>query len=329
MANLHQQLHSFHDKVTLTVAKKRSLKQARDAIRERVRKYFKEALNLPVPKFRGQGSYAMKTTVNPIDGEFDIDDGVYLQHLDTEDEKKWPSPATVHNWLINATDGHTNERPIDKKTCVRILYAGKYHVDLPIYGIINDDCKLAVKGDKGWTISDPKKITNWFIDNVKTRGEQLRRIIRIFKAWSDFQAGRRGEMPSGLILTVLASEHFISDDRDDVSFCKTINAISNNVSPIFCVYNPIDNNEELTDRLNDAQKQRFQEAISDLTSDANDAINEESEYEASKLWRKQFGDRFPKIEQELSQEQSRTNAAAIGTFYSSQRNIIKPYGFIQ
>ncbi|MBC2714088.1 MAG: hypothetical protein HF978_02155 [Desulfobacteraceae bacterium] len=326
MANLHKQFQTFHDKVALTSAKKQSLKQARDAIRERIRKYFKDTLELAVPKFKGQGSYAMVTTTNPIDGEFDIDDGVYLQHLDTDDESKWPTPATVHRWLVNATEGHTDEKPIDKQTCVRIKYAGKYHVDLPAYGIINDNCKLAIKGDKGWTVSDPKSITDWFIGKVKINGEQLRRIVRNLKAWADFQSGRRGKMPSGLILTVLASEHFISDDRDDICFSKTINAISNEVKTIFCVYNPKDANEELTERLTDAQKKRFQEAISDLASVSSDAINHENDHEASKLWRKQFGDRFPKVEQEQSEEESRANVAAVGAFYSS-KNPIKPYGF--
>ena len=80
-----------------------------------------------MPKFHAQGSFATQTTVNPLDGEFDLDDGVYLQHLDEYDQSGWPTPETVHGWIVDATNGYTKEKPIDKRTCVRVRYAGQYH----------------------------------------------------------------------------------------------------------------------------------------------------------------------------------------------------------
>ena len=120
MANLHKEFGTFHDRIALTSGKKESLRKSRNAIRDRIRKHFRENIKVELPKFRGQGSYAMGTTVNPLDGEFDIDDGVYLQHLDKNDDSEWPTPETVHSWLVKATDGHTKEKPIDKRTCVRV-----------------------------------------------------------------------------------------------------------------------------------------------------------------------------------------------------------------
>lgn len=114
MADLHKEFNTFHDCIALAKSKKESLRTSRDAIRSRIRKHFKEVLNLNVPKFHGQGSYAMGTIVNPLDGEFDIDDGVYLQHLDEYDKNEWPTPETIHRWLVKATEGPTNEKPIDK-----------------------------------------------------------------------------------------------------------------------------------------------------------------------------------------------------------------------
>jgi hypothetical protein len=103
MADLHKEFSTFYDRIRLAAGKKESLRQARDAIRNRIRKYFRDTLKILVPKFHGQGSFAMGTTINPLNGEFDIDDGVYLQHLDTNDKTKWPSPETVHSWLVKAT----------------------------------------------------------------------------------------------------------------------------------------------------------------------------------------------------------------------------------
>lgn len=67
---------------------------------------------------------------------------VSLEPVICPDQAKWPTPETVHNWLVKATDGHTNEKPIDKKTCVRVVYAGQYHVDLPAYAEFLSDYLL-------------------------------------------------------------------------------------------------------------------------------------------------------------------------------------------
>jgi hypothetical protein len=76
----------------------------------------------------------MGTVINPLDGEYDLDDGVYLQHLDENHHSGWPTSETVHRgWIVEATDGYTKEKPIDKRTCVRVRYACQYHIDLPSY----------------------------------------------------------------------------------------------------------------------------------------------------------------------------------------------------
>jgi hypothetical protein len=325
MADLNSEFKTFHDRIALSSGKKESLRKARNAIRDRIRKYFRDNLKLAVSKFRGQGSYAMGTTVNPLDSEFDVDDGVYLQHLDENDDSKWPTPETVHRWLVQATDGHTNEKPIDKRTCVRVQYASQYHVDLPSYSKLNDDYMLAEKGEKGWHGSDPMALMLWFIEYVKACGEQLRRVVRYLKAWSDFQFGRRGKMPSGLILTVLAAQNFRADERDDVSITYTAMAISNAVNPVFCVYNPVDSEEELTACLTYEQKVRFQEAVSDLALAAIKATETDDSKEASKLWRRQFGDRFPAIEKEEETGQKREDVSKIAVLYGAKKPP-KPWG---
>ena len=323
---MHSEFNTFHDRIKLTSSKKESLRKARNALRDKIRKHFRDTLKLKIPKFQGQGSYAMGTTVNPIQGEFDIDDGVYLQHLVTSDKSQWPAPATVHQWLVNATDGHTAEKPIDKLTCVRVRYAGQYHVDLPAYGELNGGYLLAEKGDKGWHRSDPLALTNWLRGRVNNHGEQLRRLVRYLKAWADFQSSRLGVMPSGLILTVLMTNHFCDDDRDDTAFANTIGAMSNAVRYAFHVYNPVDSGEELTARLTAAQKTRFQEAISDAADAAAEAIDADDRHEASKTWRKQFRDRFPVVEKENNTSQKKEATASLATVYAAQ-NPSKPWGY--
>jgi hypothetical protein len=163
--------------------------------------------------------------------------------------------------------------------------------------------------------------------HVKAQGEQLRRVVRYLKALADFQSGRRGRMPSGLILTVLAVQKFRSDRRDDMSLAYTAAAITSTVSPVFCVYNPVDSEEELTARMTDEQKARFQEAISDLAYDAVNAIGNDDREEASKLWRRQLGERFPNIKKAVKIGQKQEDVAKLAAVYGA-KNPAKPWAHL-
>ena len=325
MANLDEQFQKFHEKVALSPGKKESLGQSRDAIRSRIENYFKEKLKLEIPKFHAQGSFAMGTTVNPLDGEFDLDDGIYLQHLDEYDQSAWPTPEAVHGWIIEATDGYTKEKPIDKRTCVRVRYAGQYHMDLPSYATLNGKRMLAEKGEKGWHNSDSISLTEWFTDQVQKQGDQLCRVVRYVKAWADFQSAKRGKMSTSLILTVLVAQNFRSHERDDIALADTAKAIFDAFRDGFHVYNPVDGTEELTQRLSDEEKKRFQDAIADLLSDAAKAVNTESKKKAHKLWEGQLGDRFPFVD-DADEEEKKEDARRLVTIYAPKQPI-KPWGW--
>ncbi|HEY3375241.1 MAG TPA: hypothetical protein VGK02_09285 [Candidatus Aquicultor sp.] len=287
MANCHSEFQDFYNAITLSSTKKDYLKSGRKGVREKIKKHFKDSLEVKVPKFHGQGSYAMSTIVNPIDSEFDIDDGVYLQHF-ADNQNEWPTSETVHGWVYKAIENHTSEKPVDKKKCVRVVYKGDYHVDLPIYCMCADIPYLAVKG-VGWIASDPRALTNWFLDEVKTKTDQLRKVVRYLKAWADDQSCK---MPSGLILTVLAANHFSSSTRDDVSFVSTVKAIYNQLRFSEIIYNPVDSTERLSDRIAEAQMKSFKEKLEKLIERADDALTQDNSTEAYKGWNKVFGSRF-------------------------------------
>lgn len=294
MADCHDLFLEYHDKIKLAKSKVDNLKTARDGVRNRIKNYFINSLKESAPNFKMQGSFAMKSTVNPLSGEYDIDDGIYLNNLDN-DKNNWPSTATVHKWIYDAVDGHTDEKPTDKRTCVRVTYSGNYHVDLPIYGIENKVSYLAEKGDKGWHTSEPDKFTDWFVKKVNDNDEQLRRMVRYIKAWADYDS-RKGKLPSSIILTVLVTDNYQYNDRDDACFARIITRIDDIINYPFAVFNPVDLTEDLARRLSESNVSHFSERIAALLKSASEALQEDDKEKACKKWRNLFGDRFPACE---------------------------------
>ncbi|CAM4527401.1 CBASS cGAMP synthase [Paenibacillus xylanexedens] len=296
MTICHDLFTEYHTTIYLTSDKKEELRKSRNAIREKIRKYFKDELQLTVPKFYGQGSYMMNTTIVPIDGEYDVDDGVYLEHLKSKDEEDWSTPTKVHNWIVNAVKGHTSTPPEDKNTCVRVIYKANYHVDLPIYVMKGDHPKLAHKSE-GWIDSDPKKLTKWFNDEVSSKGDQLKRVVRYLKGWKDFKEGDT-KLPSGMVLTILAANHFVSDhpNDDDKAFIETVRAIKKELDESFSLVRPVFPDEELINDWSETKKNNFLNKLDSLIKKGDQAIAESDKTSASKKWITVFGSRFPEYE---------------------------------
>lgn len=174
--------------VSLSDDEKEDLRTSRDTLRQKVRNYFKEN-EKGTPKFSMQGSFPMGTTVKiKTEQDFDLDDGIYLINHQDEDSVSWPKPATVHSWIYSAVDGHTKASPSDKNTCVRVFYAGGYHIDLPSYIISDDVAYLAHKRD-GWIESDPKAFLDWFQSHTKEK-EHLKNVVLCLKAWNKCKKNR-------------------------------------------------------------------------------------------------------------------------------------------
>jgi hypothetical protein len=293
MADLHREFCIFHDRVALTTGATSSLRSARDALRHRIRSFFRNTLRVETPKFHCQGSFALNTMVNPVDDRFGIDDGVYFQHLEKHDAACWPTAAAVHHWLAAATGGDITERPVGKGTCVRVRCPGRCYVDLYAYKEANGKFFMAVNGEPQWRRCEPQAFTRWFRSYVYQRGEQLLRMVRYLKAWADHQSAPRAKPVDDAILTVLAANYFRGDKRDDFALAKTVEAISDDVRPLFFVLDPVDISKELTARLTDTQKAEFKDAFREFSLHANSALVIREGQKAARLWRKQLGHRFP------------------------------------
>ena len=99
MADIHDLFKKFNNEISLSTDKQNNLRKGRDALRSKIKTWFTDH-DKQQPTFCWQGSFAMKTTVNPINGnEYDLDDGVYLSGYSDINQDSWPSPSTVHSWM--------------------------------------------------------------------------------------------------------------------------------------------------------------------------------------------------------------------------------------
>jgi len=305
MADLHETFTEFNGIIALSSTKKSELRTSRDAIRTDIESYFDLKRDKHTVKFKGQGSFSMNTTILPLSGEYDVDDGVYI--FGTEDDK--PTPETAHSWIVKAVENRTNQNTIDKNTCVRVQYAKKYHVDLPIYYKITDndnesfydseDIPELAHKSKGWIQSDPYAFKKWFDDKSKDKS-QLKRIVRYLKAWTDNKSHLK--LPSGMVFTILAVDNYISNDKDDIAFLDTLEEIQKSIddtrftwSAIYeCKRPTIDDTENLLAKYSsETRKKSFLDALDSLIISGRQAINTKSKKDACAKWQKHLGDRFP------------------------------------
>lgn len=289
MADINNLFSGFSDRISLSKTKSDNLKRGRDALREKIIKWFNDN-GKQAPSFCWQGSFAMKTTVNPIgDAEYDLDDGIYLDGYSSEDMSEWPATSTVHSWIKSAVTGHTQEDPVDKDTCVRVVYASGYHIDYPVY-ILKDDSAYLAHKTKGWVLSDPKAFKEWFIQNVKDEGEQLRSLVKYLKAWKDFKSISL----KGIEITILATDNFnIYEGRDEKSLRDTVYSIISSLEADFSCAKPVAPGEDLFEGATDTKKEDIIGALSDLKDKLDLAIEEKDPKIASDYMISVLGDRFP------------------------------------
>lgn len=224
MANVQGQFEGFHEAIKLKrFEENQTLRDKRDIIRKKLRE------NLPGVfeghgeerrefSFRDQGSYEMGTGIKPLDGDYDIDQGLYFE-VGTDE---YADPVVLKQRVHEALDGHTDDVRI-RRPCVTVFYHRDseriYHVDIAVYsaGSQNADGKARLaKGRENsaeeyrvWEVSDPQALTDAIFDRFKGNDrDQFRRAVRYLKRWrgENFSEGGNAS-PLGIGLTVAAYDH--------------------------------------------------------------------------------------------------------------------------
>ncbi len=295
MSDTHQQFNEFYEKIRLSGPKRDHLRKSKRSNEERIENDFKEE-ERTIPIFYEQGSLPIATTINPENEgeEYDLDDGIILQNLNSENDDEWPTTDTVHGWIKDALANKTNAPVKDKRNCVRITYTADYHLDFPIYAALKNEYRLARLGEDQWVESShPKEYAEWFRGKATEKGEQIRRVVRYLKAWNDFQKWGY----KGVILTGLTVKYFYGiTDRDDKSLVATIKNSITGLSNGDSINMPVTPKDDLLENWSESKRDTLISHLEGLADIGEEAINTDKLSDACDNWREIFGSRFPKVE---------------------------------
>ena len=294
-----------NEKVTLSQAERKEMREKRDRNRFRLKEELKKK-GKPLPReFKSQGSYAMKTMVQYPDKDYDIDDGSYFDEEKLRDGSgKEMSPQQVKQMVCDALDkGNFRKEPEVHKNCVRIHYQEGYHVDVPIYrqreaaeGLIYE---LA---SSKWERSAARDVTNWFEEENARQspdaenGGQLRRIVRLIKKFARSRDDWAEHNLSGFGITKLVTDCFQSNaDREDLALFRTMATIHGRLSQSLVVPHPTPAKpgQAITKGDDDARARFLRDRLSAAVKWLDPVINDNcTRKEVLKCWDKVFNTDF-------------------------------------
>lgn len=236
MFDCSKDVRAYHDQdVTLPKTEQDAMRDRRNSNRTRLRKGLEKA-GKPTPiEFVKQGSYAMKTMVRDPDNDYDIDDGVYFRKEDLVGDRGAEMTSLQARQMVRdaVDDGKFKTAPQVRSNCVRVFYEKGYHVDLPVYrrvvteAAFGEEVHYELAASSGWKRSDARDVSDWYQDEraVSADGVQLRRINRDLKKYARSRYSWRRSILSGFGISVLTTEKFRANDREDRALYNTMLAI--------------------------------------------------------------------------------------------------------
>jgi hypothetical protein len=137
-------------------------------------------------------------------------------------------------------------------------------------------------------------VTKWFNDAVSAKSPdmkadgQMRRIVCLLKAVSKTRSSYN--WPSGLLISVLAHDRYVSDARDDVSFIKTVRQVVSRLNASQSVRHPIVN-ENIADE-SDTQVCWMRDKLSEFVEKFKTLEDDCASGVAMRIWDQVFGTTF-------------------------------------
>jgi len=269
-----------------------------------------------------QGSFRLKTTVKPLNGnEYDLD---FVAELPIG-TMMTPYDLYDHIARILQNDGVHNNMVELKKRCIRVNYANDFHMDIMPGKLINANTNEIVVPDKDlktwYHHSNPIGFAKWFEEQAKTQIffelseqrrvlaqvekvteqevakqlEPLRRAVQLVKRYRDVYCDEHKTEPvRSIVICTLMGEiaSFMGDTLQIIqSFCQHVNSliVQNDYRP-FEVKNPVVD-EVLTEKWKEGTNfQDFVKMMSALSEDIISLRESSINSRINELIKKMFGE---------------------------------------
>jgi hypothetical protein len=342
MFNLHRELYKFHqDHVRLSSKQRQELAGYRDTNFSRLKDGLDELAYFHPVRKCDQGSYAMHTTNQHPEGEFDIDVAIIFNKEDL------PSSSLESRKRIEKAmkegGGNFKKPPEARTNAVTVWYKEGHHVDLAIHRRSFDilDNEIIEHAGVEWVERDPIEITDWFNNRVRelspsndgasVEDGQMRRIVRLLKFFTksrDSWQESGKTLPGGLIISTLVGGAVLYGDQcycpdphsDEKALFNTITAIHNKLDISTEVYNPVDRSQKLTykDEYKN-QVKRFKEKLGKALEWLEPLQDSKGDKEATaKAWEKFFKHQYwTDLVEEINETKSRGEALKNSSFITS------------
>ena len=234
--------NNFHEKIKLgreddvyKAARKRD-----DSITTDVKTAFREA-EYPVVTDFIQGSLKTHTGIKPVNGDYDIDRALVIEHGSAPQNPVAPKKTALE---VLEKRGFKNARI--KKPCVTADYSSEnLHIDFIIYKRNGDQHYLAVgkktsdENNREWSPCDPLGLIDWinddsdYGDDAEHKRGQFQRLVRYIKRWRDVQfSDSVARKVFSIGLTVMVKEKFKSSFSTE-SARQDLIALHNTAAAIF------------------------------------------------------------------------------------------------
>jgi hypothetical protein len=241
------------------------------------------------PEIYPQGSMLLGTTVRPWRGiEYDLDLVCQLH---------WCAnvpPVTVYNWVHDRMASHeTYAQMLEKlKRCLRLNYAGEFHLDV-LPACPNGTAKAIIVPDRKlqcWVHSNPRGFAQWFFQRCQLRDEfakqmfaekieplpsavpseykyPLQRAVQLMKRHRDlfFDGGR--DIARSVILTTLAGHSYGGQRSLSLALDMILDRIYHSmegINEVPRIQNPVHVEENFTDTWDIEKFERFKSYIADF-----------------------------------------------------------------
>lgn len=245
------------------------------------------------------GSYAQRTIIRPVGALDEFDADVLLELTEQND---WAADDYVQKVYEVFRGSSTYREKVSRKSrCVRVNYAGDFHIDVVPYLERHGERFITNRATNQFERTDPEGFNTWLDEQDRITSGRLVKVIRLMKFVRDF---KNTFSVKSVILTILLGErvsgtalwadpdHYKDLPTAFVNILEDLDTFLQANPTMPSIDDPSCPSENFNHRWDQAQYATFRTKINYYAARARDALDETDREESYRKWRLIFGEDF-------------------------------------